>query len=614
MPKSPLKTAATALDAGRPAEALDALLGAWDSRPLAATAGCIERLSALCNAALPGIAERKRKAIEAAWVDLEGKGRAVDVGHLLPNLFLPPSKVIKARIQRLLLRPRDPRLTPTLTEFVAERDYTSTGARPLWTQVFKLLRQQADPASRPSLEAFDAVLRAELDAHTLAWPLDFEEYLHNQVQKVLAKVPDAPSPTAEEEAQLKEVEACLEALESGPPPTAEWLAGAEGATSDPGQGADLLALVLERPDDVAALAVYTDWLLEQGDPRGDLIQLQQLPKRRAKDDKRIKALLKAHRVEWLGPIEAVLDHKSCVFERGFLAAGVATFKTKKQRKLLSDPGWRTVRALETADAQVLLSPNMVSLRQIGVKRLAAGGSPEGGRRFTSPGEGIPLGVFSDVLKHGTALPFQTACVHLPSGAEAAECGKAFEGDALPHLVDLHVAYEYSDYGAMHLLGARPDSLQWLFDSALAPQLQRFGLHRYWTSFPSLLEWLTALTDASPKLLEFSMDEMMRSRFDYQLHRPADAVGQHDAWTLTVRVRSTKILETSHSSYYTEEQERSDVKRWLQEQTNGLGPYLRGVVVDTPKGRLVQDHLDLLESALKELGPVTLPAAKKVRGT
>src|SRR5262245_40951791 len=61
------------------------------------------------------------------------------------------------------------------------------------------------------------------------------------------------------------------------------------------------------PEDLAAHAAYADFLMEQGDPQGEFIQLQltlenaRLPAaQRKKLQKREKELLDAHKAEWVG--------------------------------------------------------------------------------------------------------------------------------------------------------------------------------------------------------------------------------------------------------------------------------------------------------------------------
>jgi uncharacterized protein (TIGR02996 family) len=64
--------------------------------------------------------------------------------------------------------------------------------------------------------------------------------------------------------------------------------------------------LLDDPDDLAAHSAYADWLNEQGDPRGEFIQVQLAledpgrdPKEREAMQEREKALLEAHAGEWL---------------------------------------------------------------------------------------------------------------------------------------------------------------------------------------------------------------------------------------------------------------------------------------------------------------------------
>jgi uncharacterized protein (TIGR02996 family) len=74
----------------------------------------------------------------------------------------------------------------------------------------------------------------------------------------------------------------------------------------------LEAALVEAPDDAAAHAAYADYLSEQGDPRGEFIQVQlalQKPLTR-EERKRLKAreeeLLAAHERDWLGDLAPLL--------------------------------------------------------------------------------------------------------------------------------------------------------------------------------------------------------------------------------------------------------------------------------------------------------------------
>jgi uncharacterized protein (TIGR02996 family) len=93
--------------------------------------------------------------------------------------------------------------------------------------------------------------------------------------------------------------------------------------------AELEQRILDNPDDIGAFAVYADWLIDRGDPRGALLQLQlQLedpslpPRRRQSLQDKERALLQEHARAWLGPLADVLledeDSVGWRFERGFL--------------------------------------------------------------------------------------------------------------------------------------------------------------------------------------------------------------------------------------------------------------------------------------------------------
>src|SRR5262249_34892147 len=82
----------------------------------------------------------------------------------------------------------------------------------------------------------------------------------------------------------------------------------------------LLRRVREDPADDDARLVYADAILERGDPRGELIVLQQRTASGEASDAertRARALIREHREAWLGPPALLL--RQVVFERGCLA-------------------------------------------------------------------------------------------------------------------------------------------------------------------------------------------------------------------------------------------------------------------------------------------------------
>lgn len=95
------------------------------------------------------------------------------------------------------------------------------------------------------------------------------------------------------------------------------------------RGAELLNAVYERPDDRAAREVLSDWLIEAGDPRGELIALQLAagapfslgPGAQAEGnldrarEKRLRSILAKHWKAFVGPLTPELAKSSCVFAR-----------------------------------------------------------------------------------------------------------------------------------------------------------------------------------------------------------------------------------------------------------------------------------------------------------
>jgi uncharacterized protein (TIGR02996 family) len=70
------------------------------------------------------------------------------------------------------------------------------------------------------------------------------------------------------------------------------------------------------PDDLATHMAYADWLAEQGDPRGEFIQVQlaledeaRPGEERERLQQREQELLARHQREWLGPLAPLLDEK-----------------------------------------------------------------------------------------------------------------------------------------------------------------------------------------------------------------------------------------------------------------------------------------------------------------
>src|SRR5262249_33887092 len=109
-----------------------------------------------------------------------------------------------------------------------------------------------------------------------------------------------------------------------------------GAASPPSTGAPpslaeaLEAAIIDHPEEAANYAASADHLQEQGDPRGEFIQVQlaledpglKAPQRK-KLQKREQELLKAHQKEWVG------DWAKLAQARGYTDSGDEKFATPK---------------------------------------------------------------------------------------------------------------------------------------------------------------------------------------------------------------------------------------------------------------------------------------------
>jgi uncharacterized protein (TIGR02996 family) len=103
---------------------------------------------------------------------------------------------------------------------------------------------------------------------------------------------------------------------------------------------ELLDAIYEAPDDDGPRAVYADWLLERGDPRGELIA-SQIAKGKAKPGQRQQeqALLARHAATWVKPLG--MDVRHVTFARGFPAI-VAVPTYLDPPAINFDPSWSTV--------------------------------------------------------------------------------------------------------------------------------------------------------------------------------------------------------------------------------------------------------------------------------
>jgi uncharacterized protein (TIGR02996 family) len=237
-----------------------------------------------------------------------------------------------------------------------------------------------------------------------------------------------------------------------PPPLELWAITAlldrrDRARADAARpGDDLLAAIRAAPDDDAPRAVYADWLLERGDPLGELIAIQLARHASGGRPSRAEtALLVRLRRRVLGRLAQAVGPAGLRIERGFLTACRAVVGVP-----LRDAGeWATVEDLAIEnDGPDQLPDHLPALRRL---------------------SGISTSLATVLARRWPYL------VHL--GAELAPL--AFErAAALPALHSLDIEGR--------LYNVTPSSLRWLWATPIGSQLDELALG---TGPQSLAAWL-----------------------------------------------------------------------------------------------------------------------------
>jgi uncharacterized protein (TIGR02996 family) len=115
--------------------------------------------------------------------------------------------------------------------------------------------------------------------------------------------------------------------------------------------------VWANPADDDARRILADWLVEQGDPRGEFIQLQLAPRR---DEKRERALLAKHGRAWIGDALGAIVTKDIGWERGF----PVRIALKPDAPALDDPALKTIEELAWAPGSEASYARLPSLRTL----------------------------------------------------------------------------------------------------------------------------------------------------------------------------------------------------------------------------------------------------------
>jgi uncharacterized protein (TIGR02996 family) len=205
-----------------------------------------------------------------------------------------------------------------------------------------------------------------------------------------------------------------------------------------------LQSILEAPDDDLPRQAYADWLLDQGDQRGEFIHIQCRLARETSEsvrrqlEARERELLAAHEEEWLGTLRPLLARWT--FRRGFLDAVAVSAAAYIAHEAIAWPA--TVRHVEVDLTGYTVPQEIIELVPESVAR---------------ENVSIPIGSRSRVLVMAMLLPLDaslrqqlefTLNRHIePIGASAEQVIEALNrhyGNSEVESVDTGVLLEYTE--------------------------------------------------------------------------------------------------------------------------------------------------------------------------
>lgn len=308
-------------------DTLEILVRAWRETRSALVAETIDVLDVLSRAKRPrGPAPREEISREMA----EEAKSAAERGPLIASIKTMTTARILASAHAVM-KWDDPRLGSAVIALLTELRFSGARSQPFWREVFEIIPKLRDPRFARLMSTLPGTWRVGRS---------MQRWLTNQLREA-SSFTNEKAIGEEDKATLARI---AELVRSEEKASARSTGAHGGAVS----GEALLAEIHARPMDDAPRLVYADWLLERGDPRGELISLQLRPESE-KDKaakKRERELLKAHRKEWLGKLAPVVGGE-LVFRRGFLAAATVKFRHQRdveQYGALAE--WATLEELE----------------------------------------------------------------------------------------------------------------------------------------------------------------------------------------------------------------------------------------------------------------------------
>lgn len=325
--RASVASATKSIASGDARGALRVLLDAWREHRAAAIAATLERLTA---EALPREAPDLESAVED---DLEIP-RAIDRLREL-NAAAANGVIAKIRVKD------DPRVAAALVRFLEDPAWHATGSQPFWGKVFKLLNENIDPRSLPKLE--------RIDYATIINGKSMRGWMEERLAQSVAAIKKSGLTSK----TISRVDrAALDALKAKPSDKSPKV------SSKRADEAALFDAVYQDPDDDGPRAVLADFLIERGDPRGELITL--MLSRTKEGEKRALAIIRKNQKSWLGAIAPWVKYVaypsvdpvdperiSLWWNRGFLAGGIIAITKPKLAELAGSPLWSTLERVSS---------------------------------------------------------------------------------------------------------------------------------------------------------------------------------------------------------------------------------------------------------------------------
>ncbi|HEY3445835.1 MAG TPA: TIGR02996 domain-containing protein [Myxococcales bacterium] len=314
------------------------LVSLWTATRSTEVADLVHTLSTRMPA--PPLAGRSKTEKEGEWHVVAQRHDPATLPSLLAAPWPAQWRDGRDRLHALQGWP-DPRTAVALVKLLEAEPYRSQASFNLYREVLKELSTLRDARQLEPLKKAGAALLARFPGYT--YLADFKLGAEGKsLEEALKLAPPVAPP--DDDPVVTRARARLVGVKSG----AEERARTE---------ADFLERIWAEPDSEELRRVYADWLLEQGDVRGEFISLQcerAAGRGTAASERREKQILAEHEERLAGPLAPYVVRGGRVFERGFLEG--AALDTKRLAQGLGECAWATVRTAtiaEWGDAAVL---------------------------------------------------------------------------------------------------------------------------------------------------------------------------------------------------------------------------------------------------------------------